>query len=72
MKYVPVCSALSVAILYIVMAAPPSLLSKLACAVLGLVLLYFGKRALDHNAYETLRANAGMTEKEESLGQSDA
>jgi hypothetical protein len=45
MKYVPVCVALSLAVLYIVIAVPPSLFSKVACVLLGLALLYCGSCA---------------------------
>jgi len=45
MKYVPVISALSVAILYLVVGVPSSTYSKVACIALGLALLYFGYRA---------------------------
>jgi hypothetical protein len=49
MKYVPIISALSIAILYIVVAVPSSVYSKVACLALGLALLYFGYRAMASN-----------------------
>jgi hypothetical protein len=73
MKYLPIISALSVAILCILIAAPPSVYSKVACVALGLALLYFGYRAtagrasgvpanepegpLDHNLVASIHDN---------------
>src|SRR6266404_1780552 len=45
MKYLPICFALSIAILYLVIGVPPSAFSKIAAVVLGIALLYFGARA---------------------------
>jgi hypothetical protein len=45
MRYVPVISAISVAVLYIVVGVPPSVYSKAACVALGVALLYFAYRA---------------------------
>ena len=50
MKHVPIISALSVALLYIVAGAPSSVSSKVACIALGLALLYFGYRATPSDA----------------------
>jgi hypothetical protein len=66
MKYIPVCFALSLAILYIVIGVPPSVFSKLACVVLGLALLYFGSRAKGSIASTSLEEGSGMVEGEES------
>jgi len=45
MKYLPICFALSIAILYLVIGVPSSAFSKIAAVVLGIALLYFGARA---------------------------
>jgi hypothetical protein len=59
MKYIPICFALSIAILYIVMGVPPSALSKTAAVVLGIALLYFGARAKANVDRTSLWAESG-------------
>lgn len=59
MKYVPIISAISVAVLYIVVGVPPSVYSKAACAALGVALLYFGHRAMASRAPTILADESG-------------
>src|SRR5262245_15910746 len=59
MKYLPICFALSIAILYLVVAVPPSALSKTAAVVLGIALLYFGARAKASVDRPSLSAESG-------------
>jgi hypothetical protein len=71
MKYLPVCFALSLAILFIIIAAAPLVFSKIACVVLGLVLLYCASRAkgsIGSESWEEESAIAG----EESLHRAGA
>jgi hypothetical protein len=72
MKYLPVCFALSLAILYIVVGVPPSVFSKVACVVLGLALLYFGSRAKRGIAPASSRDESGMAKGGEGLHRADA
>ena len=59
MKYLPICFVLSIAILYLVVAVPPSALSRFAAVVLGIVLLYFGARAKGSVDRSSLSAESG-------------
>jgi hypothetical protein len=65
MKYLPICFALSIAILYLVIGVPPSTFSKIAAVVLGIALLYFGARAkgsLDRTSSGEESGKAGEVE----------
>jgi hypothetical protein len=72
MKYIPVIVALSLAIVYVVIAVPPSGLSMLACVGLGLALLYVGSRAAEGGASPSSEEETGMVEGEASLRRADA
>jgi hypothetical protein len=45
MRYLPICFALSIAILYLMVGVHSSTFSKIVAVVLGIALLYFGARA---------------------------
>ena len=65
MKYLPICFALLIAILYIVVGLPPSVFSTVACVVLGLALLYFGHRAKGSIDPTPLREESATAEGDE-------
>jgi hypothetical protein len=71
MKYIPVIFALSLAIMYLVIAVPPSPMSKLACVVLGLALLYTSYCAKGSIGSESSVEGSGLAEGEGLSQQAD-
>ena len=65
MKYIPICVALSIAILYIVVAIPLSVFSSVACVALGLALLYFASQAKPSTARTPLQEESPAAEGDE-------
>ncbi len=72
MNYIPVIFALSLGVMYIVIAVPPSWLSKVACVVLGLAILYFASRATQGVGATPSEDEPGSVEGDESLHRPDA
>jgi len=66
MKYIPIGFALSLAILYVIIGLPPSVLSKTAAVALGVALLYFGFRAKASISPRSLKDETGSAEEEGS------
>jgi hypothetical protein len=71
MKYIPICFALSLAILYVIIGLPPSMLSKAAAVALGVALLYFAFRAKASISFRSLKDDAGTADEKGSTRVAD-